>query len=120
MWTYSQSTGELHHERELIATGYSGHGDGVNDPAMQSVPDVGPLPQGLYTISEASTHPHLGPLTMHLIPDPSDEMYDRSGFYVHGDNSKGNKSASKGCVVLPHDVRQMLSESEDRRLEVTA
>lgn len=120
MWTYSQSSGELHHDGELIATGYSGHGKGVNNPEMQAVPDVGPLPQGMYTISEASTHPRLGALSMHLMPDPNDEMYGRSGIYIHGDNSRLNHSASLGCIVLPHDVRQMLSESPDKRLEVTA
>jgi hypothetical protein len=121
MWTYSQSTGELTDpEGKIIATGYAGHGNGVNNPAMQNVPDVGPLPQGKYTISEASTQPRLGPHAMHLMPDPNDEEIGRSGFYIHGDNSKGNHSASLGCIVLAHDVRQMLSESPDRRLEVVA
>ena len=46
MLTYSQTTGEMRTALgELLGTGYAGHGEGVNNPALQSVPDTGPLPR---------------------------------------------------------------------------
>jgi hypothetical protein len=46
-WTYKQSTGELDHNGAAIGAGYSGHGAGLNNPAMQNVHDVGPIPREL-------------------------------------------------------------------------
>ena len=43
---------------------------GKNNPAAQEVHDVGPLPQGQYTISPVHTIPHLG-LSMALTPAPT-------------------------------------------------
>jgi hypothetical protein len=42
---------------------------------------------------------------MRLEPDPTNEMFGRGDFLIHGDNSEGNFSASEGCIILAHDVR---------------
>ena len=118
MWTYSQSTGELKRDGQLFGTGYAGHGPGVDNPEMENVPNIGPLPQGFYTIGPEFTHPHTGPLSMRLEPDANNEMFGRGGFLMHGDNS--THTASEGCIVMPHDVRALVSASEDRRLKVIA
>jgi hypothetical protein len=47
-YTYSQSTGQLKLYSEVLGIGYSGKGKGRNDPAMQDVKDVGPIPAGEY------------------------------------------------------------------------
>jgi hypothetical protein len=54
-----------------VATGYSGKGEGLDNPDLQDVPDEGPIPEGTYTIGSASTHPGKGPVVMELEPDPS-------------------------------------------------
>ena len=36
-------------ERTNAGTGYAGHGEGVNNPTMQNVPNVSPIPQGCGT-----------------------------------------------------------------------
>ncbi len=40
-WTYYSATGDLYQDGTLVATGYAGHGDGVNNPDMQNVSNVG-------------------------------------------------------------------------------
>ena len=119
MFKYSQSTGALDDANEtFIGRGYSGAGEGKNNPAMQDIPDVGPIPQGQYTIQppvDTVTH---GPYVLALVPNEWNEMYGRSGFLIHGDSVVAPGTASKGCIVLPHDVRVRIWESLDRRLAV--
>ena len=110
-WTYNQTTGSLYLDGELVGTGYSGHAAGRNNPAMQDVADVGPLPVGLYTIGKAYSHPRLGPVTMNLTPDPLNRMFGRSAFRMHGDNVAHD--ASCGCVVQGYVTRSRVSEEVD-------
>jgi len=120
MWSFSQSSGELSHDGVYVATGYAGNGDGKNNPVMQDVVGVGPLPQGKYTIEGPPYHhPHLGPCVMNLTPADDNEMFGRSLFRIHGDSKSDPGNASKGCIVLPRSVREQVWNSEDRYLEVT-
>lgn len=105
MFTYSQSTGQLAHNGIDVAEGYSGHGDGLKNPAMQDVEGVGPAPQGTYTICTAKTYPHLGPVAMQLVPSSQNKMFGRSGFYIHGDNAAMNHTGSDGCLIFAREVR---------------
>jgi hypothetical protein len=50
MYTYSQPTGILTRNGATAGQGYSGHGAGRNNPAMQAARDMGPIPQGQYKI----------------------------------------------------------------------
>lgn len=119
MWTYRQSTGELIGAAgEIVAAGYSGRGDGRNNPLAQSVHDAGPIPQGSYAIlppRDTQTH---GSFVMPLSPAPTDEMFGRAGFLIHGDNV--NHDASLGCIILPRDVRERIWISYDHSLQVVA
>lgn len=117
-WRYEQSTGNLTHAGAAAGHGYAGRGDHKNIPASQSVHGEGPLPQGWYSIGPAFKHPHLGPLSMPLAADPGNTMFGRSGFYIHGDSIATPGWASHGCIVMPHDVRERIAESKDRRLQV--
>ena len=87
---------------------------------MQHKKNIGPIPRGTYTIGQAYTHDTLGPITMDLIPDPANNMFGRSGFYIHGDKKGevGNKVASKGCIVLDKKTREKIQASPDRELRV--
>ena len=122
MFTYVQRTGNLYAANgELIGTGYSGHGAALNDPGMQNVVATGPAPVGTYTIGPARVPiDHLGPLAMPLEPYPENEMFGRSGIFMHGDNASGNHSASDGCLIFNHMVRQIVDNSPDDVLKIVA
>lgn len=123
MFTYSQTTGELSHNGQSLGTGYSGHGDGVNNPACQNMPMVGPIPLGKYQIGPEFTHPKAGPICMRLTALPGTVTFGRDGFMMHGDNSLGNRSASEGCIIMPRLTRiqvAALSAGGDNTLNVVA
>jgi len=123
-WTYSQDDGRLYDKDGLhVATGYAGgnggkHPEGVNNPGMQNVKMIGPLPAGIYTFGEVVLKSHLGAYAIPLIPDPMNEMFGRSAFYCHGDTIELNQSASDGCIIQARAVREEMYESPDHRLEV--
>ena len=118
-WTYSITTGRLSSEDgKVAATGYSGHGEGLNNRRMQSAKGVGPIPAGRYAISPAFDHPEKGPCVMRLTPHPDNIMYGRSGFMLHGDNPAMNHTASDGCIIQGHDTREAVSASDDKELVV--
>lgn len=121
MWTYKQSTGYLtSQDGHQYGPGYSGHLDGLNDPDMQHVKDIGPIPQGKYTIGPPTEHK--GPMTLSLVPDPANEMFGRDGFLIHGDeiSHPGEFLASDGCIVLGFPLRNLIWSSDDHELQVVA
>jgi hypothetical protein len=83
-WQYDQATGCLSHDGRPVGTGYSGHGEGVNNPAMQDVRSVGPIPRGQWSIGPARLQPILGPVAMPLAPEEGTETFGRTGFWAHG------------------------------------
>ncbi len=122
MWSYSQTSGNIFAPNGLLAgTGYSGRGPGLNNTEMQAVEGVGPIPQGLYAIGAFFDDPQKGPIVAHLIPDPANEMYGRSGFMIHGSRiGETTRSSSDGCIVQAHAIRAQIAASGDRALLVTA
>jgi RHS repeat-associated protein len=123
-WEYAQSTGQLTYvdnqtgARTPIGLGYSGKGPGLNNPAMQNIQDVGPIPQGTYDIGQAYPHHHLGRVTMNLYPRSETNTFGRDLFRIHGDDACRCHSASGGCIVLPLNIRNQISDSSDRELRV--
>lgn len=120
---YHQATGLLEHNGISLGSGYSGHGPGINNPAMQQVRMIGPIPSGTYNMQQPTMHPELGPISMELQPWSTNQMFLRDGFFMHGDNSKGDRSASEGCIIMDRIVRGMVSASVldgDNKLEVVA
>lgn len=121
MWTYHQSSGELFKpDGERAGVGYAGFGEGKNNPALQGVHDIGPLPRGKYWIGPAYEHPKLGRVTMDLRPEPGTNTLGRTDFRIHGDSVKTPGAASHGCIVQGHDVRVAVNASNDKMLEVVA
>jgi hypothetical protein len=118
MWTYNRSNGALSRGGALVATGYSGNGDGLNNPSMSTIHDVGPIPAGKWFISSPFIDPGKGPLVMRLIPADDTQTWGRGGFLIHGDNVEMDHTASEGCIILGHDVRQQIAMSGDDELEV--
>lgn len=143
MWGYSIPSGALFDQEGSAPLGYGYSGApplGKNNAAMQDTRDVGPIPQGLYTIhlppqclsdlsgappricvycGGAGTHKH-GPFVLRLEADPENEMFDRDGFLIHGDSIEHPGYASKGCIVLSRPIREQIAQSLDQRLRVFA
>lgn len=123
MWAYKITTGEwIRASGSVSGIGYSGRGAGLNNPAMQDKAFEGPIPCGLYSIGEAFTHPHLGPLTMKLTPFDDQLMFGRSEMCCHGDEKAhaGQHLASDGCIIQDHATRYEVSRSQDRVLKVVS
>lgn len=120
MWNYHQASGVLDHDGLIVGVGYSGAPGGKNNPSMQSVPDVGPIPHGEYFIGDPLDTVEHGPHVLPLTPDPANEMFCRSSFLMHGDSLDHPGAASKGCIIMARDVRDRVSNSADNRLTVTA
>lgn len=120
-WEFNNQTGQLSQNGNPAGFGYSGHGLGVNNPAMQSIGSVGPIPEGAYIIGPQQinvTGSGSLPASMRLVPFSTNGMHGRTGFLIHGDNSNGDQSASKGCPILSRDVRDLIGSSGDNTLEV--
>lgn len=118
-WTYSQKTGELQRDGKHVANGYSGAGPGKNNPAMEQVHNVGPIPHGDWTIigPPLNTASH-GPFVLHLEPAPETQSFGRDGFLMHGDSAEHPGCASQGCIILPRSIRERVWNSGDNDLRV--
>jgi hypothetical protein len=126
MFTFESSTGKLFDPNQThIASGYAGgdkglHKEGINNPKFQSVHDIGPLPEGIYTMGTPIEGSHLGPLAIPLTPDHNNQMFGRSSFFIHGDHIGAPGTASDGCMIFAHNIRTLLSQSQDRQIQVIA
>ena len=119
---YSQSTGYISTDSgALIARGWAGNGDGKNNPSMQEVHNAGPLPRGVYKVGPwEENHPGLGPLVAHLEQIEGD-TFGRSPFYIHGpavDPAKYGQE-SRGCIVIPRDMRMAVRARNPDTITVT-
>lgn len=92
-----------------LGFGYAGHSGGLNNPDAQCIKSYGPLPRGLYGMRVVSHITYAEP-AIHLLPHKSNDMCGRSGFYIHGDNAKGDHSASTGCIVADRALRSLIAD----------
>jgi hypothetical protein len=121
-WEYSQSTGELYQiqngQRVRVGTGYSGINAGLNNPAMENTPNTGPIPRGTWRIGNPRRSPNTGPHVLDLSPI-GHNAHNRTNFQIHGDNRTPQPNdASNGCVILPRNIRERISNSGDTILTV--
>lgn len=114
---FAQGTGILSYASEPVGKGYSGHGEGLNNPKMQMVHGVGPLPRGLWEIGHFFDDKHLGVVVAALKPT-SQDLFGRSGFFIHGDNKSMNHTASDGCIILSRALREAIRDSQEKYIEV--
>jgi hypothetical protein len=110
MWIYSQSTGKFWNEAAICIADdcYSGSGPGKNQPTLQQIPDIGPLPEGLYWIEDPHDSDETGPDTCRLIPADGTDTFNRGQFAMHGDSISHPGEASKGCIIMRYDVRRVV------------
>ena len=121
-WQFVQGTGQWNYVNDQtgavtpVGQGYSGTGPGRDNPDMQDVPNVGPIPQGTYDVGQGHYSSTTGPMTMNLTPINGTNTYGRDLFRIHGDNA--SHDASHGCPIAPPNVRQQINNSNDHVLEV--
>jgi hypothetical protein len=125
-WIFFQKTGRLYHNADVYV-GYSGHDAGRNNPAMENVKGIGPVPRGNYTMYGVHSSEKTGPVTIRLRPDDATRARieamgrDPDSFEIHGDNAEGN--ASHGCLIFIRVVRMLIAaaiNTEDDQLRVEA
>lgn len=120
-WTYVQQSGELSQDGKPLAIGYSGAKEGKNNPALETVRNLGPIPCGRWIITGAPVDtPEHGPYVLRLEPARETQTHARTGFLIHGDSRANPGSASQGCIILPRAVREQVWRSGDRELLVIA
>lgn len=125
MWVFESSTGKLFNpDGTFAASGYAGgncgkNPEGVNNPDMQNVHDIGPLPEGVYTFGKPiEVHPKLGKFCIPLISDKNNQMFGRSAFYMHGDKASVIRAASEGCIIMLNAIRRACAASPDQQIRV--
>lgn len=114
-WVYEITTGGFYDgfpSVALVGSGYSGRGSSLNRADCVQRKAEGPIPPGLYRAGAARKHPTLGPQAIPLEPHPANEMFGRSAFYIHGDNSRLDRSASSGCIILMRSVRDQIAQGD--------
>ena len=127
-WIYHSDTAQLYAGNGILfGHCYSGNRAGLNNPAMESVHNVGPIPAGYYRVGtffdDLEPNPpdgleHKGPHVCYLITVAADGCtqiappYDREGLMVHGDNKKANFSASKGCLIAARFIRDAMQAGD--------
>lgn len=133
MWIYSQRSGEmLKPDGTRLAFGFAGHSAGLNCPEKQDQHGMGPLPAGDYTMTawiedDSKSNPpgHLGLCVIVLEPHPTNQMFGRSAFRIHGYKSversglNGFLTSSDGCICIADCVaRRSMWASGDHQLRV--
>lgn len=128
---YSQSKGLYTFPDGSTAPSYSGFGDGINNPAMEGIADVGPIPQGVYDHGAplAVGPGHTGAYVIPLTPDA--ETRSRiiamgrgpDSFFNHGDTESDVELhlelASRGCIISGRTTRVKVAALPDS-ITVTA
>lgn len=117
MWKFEVAAGLLCDPAGLAVPAYSGHGDGRDNPEMEAVSNVGPIPRGRYSIGAARWSEKTGPITITLTPIEHN-AHGRTAFEVHGDSITKPGEASHGCIITNPKTRGQMRDSEDRILEV--
>lgn len=118
MWRWDQSKGELSYRGAYVSSGYAGKGRGKNNPALQAIPSIGPIPRGDWKMTGVKDSPNTGPFTIVLVPMPGTDTKGRSAFRIHGDSVKAPGTASRGCIILPRKIRERIWNSGDRIIKV--
>lgn len=117
--SYEQKTGNIKIRNTLVGVGYSGNGDGLDDPDMEAMSNIGPIPRGEWRIDHWDDHHgEKGPEVAVLSP-VGHNAHGRSAFLIHGDNAAGNHSASHGCIIANRTIRDALRASGEVQVIVT-
>lgn len=120
MTLFQISKGLLSVDGVTIGPAYSGAPGHVDNPADEGLKGLGPIPEGMWLIDAPVNDPHTGPFSLPLYPLNGTDTNGRSGFFLHGDNAAGNQSASHGCIIAAHAIREQVWNDPDHTLQVIA
>ncbi len=84
----------------FVCKAYSGCHEGYNNPDMEDVSDVGPIPAGLWGMSSRDFSKKIISLEKISVNTK------RFGFLIHGGDGYG--MASEGCIVIKEKYREMI------------
>lgn len=116
---FDQKSGNIDLRETFIGAGYSGHGVGLDNPDLEAMANIGPIPRGEWQIVRwDDVHDDKGPVVAVLEPVGHD-AHGRTGFLIHGDNPQLNHAASHGCIIAGRSLRDALRASGDTKLVVT-
>lgn len=117
-WKFSQLNGKIWDSHSwnpdnYIGQGYAGRDAGKNNPSMEGVKGIGPLPHGLWKPVEFfALHPTVGKNAVRVEPADQETLdrvkaYGRDpfSFFMHGDSSEHPGLASHGCMVEGPAIR---------------
>lgn len=125
MWTYQQVNGWLDLNGVLVSKDcYSGQfPGGFNNPKMEGVENVGPIPAGCYVVGRPDNPPYpgKGPYVMRLMPDPPTRARilalgrNPDSFLCHGkpEPPKDIRAGSDGCICADEPTRHRIYQSGD-------
>ena len=117
-WIYQQSTGILFDpEGKKCCRGYSGRGEGKNNPKMDHVKSVGPIPKGDWVIGLPYNSQRIGRYALPLYQHGHNSK-GRNYFRIHGDSISNPGEASKGCMIHPLTIRKLIHQSNCKLLKV--
>jgi Protein of unknown function (DUF2778) len=123
MFVYEITSGKLFAaDGTLAGEGYSGHPPHVNDVDAIQIPNVGPIPVGMWQAVAMRAFAPQGQFVLVLVPKAGTCTFDRSGFLMHGDlvNEPGQEEASEGCIIMPRATREAVWQSADHDINVVA
>ncbi|MDH5727630.1 MAG: DUF2778 domain-containing protein [Gammaproteobacteria bacterium] len=116
-WQYDQSSGNMSHNGVFLVKAYSGAGIGKDNPEMEQVRNVGPIPKGMWRIGSPRNSAQSGPYVLDLTPI-GHTAHGRTDFLIHGDKKDNPGNASTGCIILNRKYREQIVKSNDYTLIV--
>src|SRR5271157_4116869 len=114
-WKHEQSTGKIWNANNTyLDTGYAGRDKGKNNPSMEGVKGIGPLPHGTWQPVELfEEHPMVGKFAVRVEPANEETLQrvrsygrDPKSFFMHGDSIEHPGLASHGCMVHQRPTRE--------------
>lgn len=87
----------------------AGYLGSANNPYMQSTINVGPIPNGTWTISAIKNKDKI---ILRLTPEEDVSITYRSGFLIHGkSDNKTALESSTGCIIIDKAYRKILMKA---------
>eukprot|EP01017_Pseudomicrothorax_dubius_P026942 TRINITY_DN304_c0_g1_i6.p1 TRINITY_DN304_c0_g1~~TRINITY_DN304_c0_g1_i6.p1 ORF type:complete len:146 (+),score=42.75 TRINITY_DN304_c0_g1_i6:3-440(+) len=114
VFSYRGGKGSFYNARnKKTYSAYSGDQAHYNKEQFQNLRAKGPIPVGKWKVVQSfARHPNLGTLAHWIEPVAVPNRYGRSEFFVHGDNSRNNHTASAGCIIVDNDARAAIKQGD--------
>jgi hypothetical protein len=114
VYVFSQSTGKLTLNDQLLCVGSSGKGAAKNDPSKQADRD-GPIPIGEYMLTGFQDDPKLGVKTMGLMPVAGTNFFKRWPAEPFAIIAETDSPPSDCLILVGRDVLEKLNSFNSRR-----